>query len=328
MDYFLVSVSNRTNLDLCVRYALAGFTNSISGLWTFVEIEEGDYISFLYGARVFNLYIVAKKEALKGADKVPPWPPVTFRMSGKTYYFPFRLHLEPVRELNEPMVRPEFAYVAENLLLRGGYRKTHFQADQTTLHAVSQMGKLYAKPIDALNLNGYETFSPKLTWERSLVKIPETFYFQELILQSMIRHYLSEVGGLQDFFHKIGLQDLKASDFEVLGEKALPEGHIDMLIKDSAPLGVSRKIIIEVKTGSISTNDVKQLKNYMNEMGDECITAILIGKQSSKKTLQEAINERIPVCFYSFGDIHKDSETSFEELLSKLHVTITTELQT
>ncbi|GAH66109.1 unnamed protein product, partial [marine sediment metagenome] len=89
-----------------------------------VEIQEGDYVSFLYGARVSNLYKVTEKRAFKNADKLPPWPSVTFRMSGKTYYFPFRLYLKPIRELNEPMVRPEFAYVAESLLLRGGYRKT------------------------------------------------------------------------------------------------------------------------------------------------------------------------------------------------------------
>lgn len=322
MAYFLLSLSNRINLDLCMKHALAGFTNSISGLWTFVEIQVGDYVSFLYGARVFNLYKVMKSQALKKADKLPPWPSVTFRMSGKTYYFPFRLYLKPIRELNEPMVRPEFAYVAENLLLRGGYRKTHFQADQTTLHAVSQMGELYTKPVDELKINNYETFSPKLAWNRDLVKIPETFYFHELILQSIIRHYLSEIGGLQDFFRKVGLQALKASDFEVLGEKALPEGHIDMLIKDSAPVGVSRKIIIEVKTGGVNTNHVKQLKSYMDEMGNECIAGILIGAKSSKKTLQEATNEKVTVCFYSFRDIYKNSETSFEELLSKLYITV------
>jgi len=310
-----------------MKHALAGFTNSISGLWTFAEIQVGDYVSFLYGARVFNLYKVMKRQALKNADKLPPWPSVTFRMSGKTYYFPFRLYLKPIRELNEPMVRPEFAYVAENLLLRGGYRKTHFQADQTTLHAVSQMGGLYAKPVDELSINNYETFSPKLTWNRDLVKIPETFHFQELILQSIIRQYLSEIGGLQDFFRKVGLQALKASDFEVLGEKALPEGHIDMLIKDSVPIGVSRKIIIEVKTGSVNTNDVKQLKSYMNEMGNECIAGILIGAKSSKKTLQEATNEKVTVCFYSFRDVCKNSETSFEELLSKLCITVPVEVQ-
>lgn len=324
MAYFLISISNRTNLDLCIKHALAGFTNSINGLWTFVEIREGDYVSFLYGARVFNLYRVMERQALRHADKLPPWQSITFRTSGKTYYFPFRLQLKPVRQFNEPMVRPDFAYVAENLLLRGGYRKTHFQADQTTLHAVSQMGELYTQPIDVLDVSNHETFSPKLTWERSLVKIPETFHFQELILQSLIRHHLSEPENLQDLFRKVALPNLMASEFEVLGERALPEGHIDLLIKDSKPVGTSSNIIIEVKKDSVNASDVQQLKNYTKEVGSECIAGILIGRQSSQKALRGATNEGITVCLYSLGDTNTRAGTSFEELLAKMHISATT----
>ncbi|MEM2900375.1 MAG: hypothetical protein QXT63_06240 [Thermoplasmata archaeon] len=180
MAYFLISVSNRTNLELCIEYALAGFTNSINGLWTFMEIQEEDYISFLYGAKVFNLYKVIKKEAIKNADILPPWPSITFKMSGKTYYFLFRLYLKPLRKFIEPMVRPEFAYVAENLLLRGGYRKTHFQADQTTLQTVSQIGTVYNTPIKNLSLGNYETFTPFLTWNKNLTSPPEIFLFSRI----------------------------------------------------------------------------------------------------------------------------------------------------
>lgn len=127
MAYFFLSLSNKTNLELCIRHALAGFTNSINGVWTWSEIQEGDFVSFLYGAKAHNLYEVKEKEAIKNAENLPPWEPVTFKMSGLTYYFPFRLKLKPIRKLNESLVRTEFAYVAENLLLRGGYRKTHFQ---------------------------------------------------------------------------------------------------------------------------------------------------------------------------------------------------------
>ena len=55
-SYFLISVSNRKNLELCKKHALAGFTNSINGVWTFLEVGEGDFVSFLYGARAHNLY--------------------------------------------------------------------------------------------------------------------------------------------------------------------------------------------------------------------------------------------------------------------------------
>src|SRR5918999_3811343 len=152
-NYFLVSLSNYINLELCIKHALAGFTNSSNGFWTYLEIDEGDFISFLYGAKAWNLYRVKSKVGLKEAGTLPPWPSVTFRVSGQTYYFPFRLHLEPVRVLQESLLRAEFAYVARNLLLRGGYYKTHFQADQTTLQHVSQMGSPYSGTIKALPVN-------------------------------------------------------------------------------------------------------------------------------------------------------------------------------
>jgi hypothetical protein len=320
MAYFLVSVSNRTNLDLCIKYALAGFTNSINGLWTFVEIQEGDFISFLYGARVFNLYKVVKKEAIRDAETKPPWPPVTFRMSGKTYYFPFRLCLEPLREFCEPMVRPEFAYVAENLLLRGGYRKTHFQADQTTLQSVSQMGALHSRPIENLDLDGYETFNPMLTWNRNLIFPPEVFHFQEFILQALIRQWLSQNANLQGMFDSSGLNNFQAKDFEILGEKALPEGHIDILIKDCIPAGYSRKIIVEVKTGKAKPLDICQLGNYVTEMGEECVLGILITQNFSKKVQQESENMGIKCFTYSFSQIDKMQKYSFKELKSNLRL--------
>jgi len=197
--YFLLSVSNKKNLDLCIKYALAGFMNNISGIWTFEEIQVGDFISFLYGAKAHNLYKVAGKEAIKGAESLLPWQPITFQQSGKTYYFPFRLHLKPIRKLEEPLVRAEFAYVAENLLLRGGYRRTHFQADQTTLQAVSQMGNLYEEYVSPLELGNYQTFTPHFTKTRDAISIPEVFQFHEFILQSLVRQYLCDNENLAGF---------------------------------------------------------------------------------------------------------------------------------
>lgn len=320
MAYFLISVSNKTNLDLCIKYALAGFTNSINGLWTFSEIQEGDFISFLYGAQVFNLYKIARKEAIKNAETIPPWPPVTFKISGKTYYFPFRLYLDPVRVFTEPMVRPEFAYVAENLLLRGGYRKTHFQADQTTFQSVSQMGSLYNKPIENLTLNNYSTFTPMLTWNRNFVSPPEIFFFQEFILQSLIRQWLSQNTNLQNLFNFSGLNSLQAKDFEVLGEKALPEGHIDILIKDCIPVGYTRKIIVEVKLGKAKSQDIVQLENYMNEIGEECLEGILIAQDCSKKVQQESDNKKIKCFTYSFDQIDKIQKYSLDILKSNFQL--------
>ncbi|MCX8022547.1 MAG: endonuclease NucS [Syntrophorhabdaceae bacterium] len=241
-------------------------------------------------------------------------------MSGRTYYFPFRLYLKPLREFAEPMVRAEFAYVAENLLLRGGYRKTHFQADQTTLQSVSQMGGIYNKPIEEFSINKDGLFTPFLTWNKNLVSPPEVFYFQEFILQTIIRQWLSEKRNLQILFdyynHKNKLQ---AKDFEVLGEKALPEGHVDILIKDAVPTGFSRKIVIETKLNKALIKDIAQIKSYIEELGDECIGGFLIAKDFPKKALQ-LLNHKVKCLIYFFNKIDNNKKYSIDELSSKIQI--------
>lgn len=321
MSYFLISVSNRINLDLCIKYALAGFTNSINGLWTFYEIGENDFISFLYGAKVFNLYRVKEKIAVKNAENLPPWPPVTFRMSGKTYFFPFRIILEPIRKVNESMVRPEFAYVAENLLLRGGYRRTHFQTDQTTLQAVSQMGDLYNQYTEPLDIENFELFVPRVTRDKTKVSTPEIFKFQELILQTLLRHFLSNIRHLKKVLTSIGLNDLEPKYFEILGEKALPQGHIDILVKESIPKGLSRKIIIEVKLGEVKAQDINQLLGYMDEIGNECLAGLIIGSKFTKKALNAAKDKKnVNMFIYDFMNLDRSGTYTFLELQEKIRL--------
>ncbi len=320
MAYFLISVSNRKNLEICVNYALAGFTNSINGLWTFSEIQEGDFISFLYGAKAHNLYRVKGKEAIRDARDLPPWDSITFKMSGITYYFPFRLHLSPIRKLSESLVRAEFAYVAENLLLRGGYRKTHFQADQTTLQSASQLGELYKETIATLDFNEYETFMPRFTKSKDKVSPPAIFRFLEIILQSAISQHLSEQEILGAFLHQIGVEALDTAKLEVLGEKALAEGHIDIMIKEAVPIGLARKIIIEVKTGLAKVQNISQQSIYLDEMGIECLAGVIIARDFSKKILQEAKRRGISTFIYKLGIIESDIPVTFNELNEDLQL--------
>lgn len=308
-------------MDLCIKHALAGFTNSINGLWTFLDVKEGDYISFLYGARARNLYLVEGKDAIQDAQNLPPWPPVTFRQSGKTYYFPFRLHLKPVRQFEESLVRVEFNYVAENLLLRGGYRRTHFQADQTTLQAVSQMGSLWAHGVEELSLPDSSTFVPKLTRKRDKVSTPEVFQFQELILQAIIRQHLSHPDNLAKLL-RLCDANLSPDALEILGEKALPEGFVDILIKKAAPTGISRKLIIEVKTGAATAKDLTQLKAYIEEIGEECIGGILIADKFPKTLAQKADSDRTKLVTYTFGKLAEmAAPATFEQLLDNFSLT-------
>lgn len=284
ISHFLISVSNKENLELCKKYALAGFPSSINGVWTFCEIKEGDFISFLYAAKAYNLYRVEKRLAFQKAENLPPWKPITFKISRKTYYFPFRLHLALIRKFEEPLIRAEFAYVAENLLLRGGYRKTHFQADQTTLQNASQMGEKFLGKTENSEFSSL-TFVPEFSTNKSSVNIPYVFPFREVILQATIRHYLCNSEKLQKFLEDISVDKVKAEDLEVLGEKALPVGHIDIFIKERVPIGESRNIMIEVKSGKATRKDFEQLEDYLRESGSECLKAVLIAKDFvGKKT--------------------------------------------
>ncbi len=312
-DYFLISVSNRNNLELCIKYALAGFTNSINGLWTFLDIDEGDYISFLYGAKVKNLYKVVKKVAYKCAETLPPWPPVTFKMSGNTYYFPFRLYLKQERILDEPMIRPEFAYVAENLLLRGGYRKTHFQTDLITFYNVSNMGEPFSGKHETLKLNA-KKFVPKIVFKKEKQKVPEKFYFHELILQVLVRKKLRRL--LDEIIYHFNL-NCNPSDFEILGEKALPEGYVDLFLKLKHPVGLNKYLLVEVKTGKALRSDFEQLKRYLSEFKKETVGGILIAKDFPKRRILEK-NKEILAIKYSFTSLNLEKEYIYEDLLKML----------
>ncbi|ACJ17020.1 hypothetical protein, conserved [Thermococcus onnurineus NA1] len=272
---------NRRNLELCIEYALAGFTNSINGLWTFFDINVGDYVSFLYGARVRNLYQVVRKVAYKNGENLSPWPPITFR-SKRTYYFPFRLFLKQEREFNEPMVRPEFSYVAENLLLRGGYRKTHFQADTITFYNVSEMESAFNGETKYIEFEA-EPFEPKIVFNEKTKKILEKFYFKELILQSLVRRKIQS-SVLDDALEFFGI-DKSPDEFEVLGEKALPEGYVDIFIKLRHPAGTNKYLLVEVKTGNAQRKDIEQLIGHISEFSNETVGGILIARDFSKSAL-------------------------------------------
>lgn len=316
-SYFLVSVSTRENLELCILHGLAGFPSGENGAWTFCEIKEGDFVSFLYGARAHNLYEVSKREALRGALSLPPWEPLTFRETGRTYSFPFRLLLRPVRTFNELLVRAEFAYVAENLLLRGGYSKTHFQADQTTLQSASEMGSVANGAAQPLALPEYTTFTLRFSRTKSLLKSPEIIRFRETILQAAIRRSLMVRDNLERLLNQLGLKGINADDLEILGEKALPEGHIDLLLKRRVPLGSALKIPIEVKTDRAQSKDLVQLRGYMKELYGECPMGILIASDFGKSAIDEASKAGMKLVKYGLTADLRQTPT-FEEISNGL----------
>lgn len=310
-SYFLLALSERLYLDLCIKHALAGFPSSRGGAWTFEDIQEGDFVSFIYGAKAYNLYKVAKREAIRGADALGPWPVITSKKSKKTYYFPYRLALEPTRLFTESVVRQEFAYVAENLLLRGGYKKTHFQADQTTLQNASKMGTLTKETGEPLDLPPYKTFAPSFSAKRGAANIPEVLPFNELILQAAIRRHLGDETNLGNFLSMVRVQS--QAPMEALAEKALSRGHIDILVKERVPIGSALTIPVEVKLRTANAQDVAQVASYMQELGPECVCGVLVGEKFRKAAIREASSRGVKLVRYTveldlrrpvtFGDI-------------------------
>src|SRR5438132_3825025 len=89
-----------------------------------------------------------------------------------------------------------------------------------------------------------------------------------------------------------GVGGLNPEDMEVLGEKAFPEGHVDLLIKEAVRKGISRKVVLEVKAGAATRKNIEQIRYYMQVLGEECVGGVLIARRLSP-SLREVIGESI-----------------------------------
>lgn len=275
-SYFFIAVSTAENLARCREYGLAGFPDSQNGAWTFADVEVGDYVTFVYGATAYDLYRVADRRAISDAEDTPPWPALEFDRGG-SYHFPFRLDLDPERELEENLVRSEFRYIAENLMLRGGYSRTHFQADRTTLQQVSQMGTVRTAVGRERDWTT-ESIEPRWVRSRAGFEPPRVNKFKEELLHVLLRRRWSTADGLGSFVDGTGFDQLLDRSVEVLGERALPEGHLDLLLKDAEPVGEALQIPVEVKLNRCSGDGIEQLVGYVEQLEPECPGGVLIAE--------------------------------------------------
>jgi len=122
---------------------------------------------------------------------------------------------------------------------------------------------------------------------------------------------------LRDLFTGIGFDKIPAVELEVLGEKAIPQGHIDILLKRRVPVGSDPKIPIEVKTKKALPKDLSQLQAYMNEVRGECPIGILIANDFHKQVIQTARNLNIRLVLYLL-DENVGQAPTFEELRRSL----------
>ena len=317
-SYFFIAVSTEHNLRICKEWGYAGFTNTVNGLWAFLDIKIGDFVTFLYGARAHNLYKVVGKKAYLNGENLGPWPKMHLDMYNKDYYFPYRLELERVRTFDEFIARKEFEYLANNLLKRGGYRKTHFQVDSLSLFYASKIGvENFSLPKIGDIGEGVE-FEPHFA--RGKVSESEgVFPLREMILQALIRESLSDPNNMRKFLEDLGEERLKRRNFEALGELALSKGFVDIFIKEIEPKGTNYSIAVEVKLNSArggKIDDIQQIKNYVKEIGPECKAGVLIAEKIPRTLKKE--DAGIHLFEYSFDSLDLKEPHTFEELLSSL----------
>ncbi|WP_448377991.1 hypothetical protein [Fervidobacterium sp.] len=227
------------------------------------------------------------------------------------------------------MVRPEFAYVAEDLLLRGGYRKTHFQADATTLSYVSTLG---TSPHNSIKYENSDTFKfsdlefvPKTLFSNTDSDYEDSNYtvtkFNENILQSLLKRKLNSI--LKDVLRYFG-SDKNPDEFEILSEKALSRGFIDLFIKLKHPIGKNQYILVEVKNRKASSKDFEQITEYIKDFDKEgeLLGGIVIASDFPSRGKLDTLKLNILRVKFFFRNLDESKEYCYQDLLDKLELTI------
>lgn len=100
---------------------------------------------------------------------------------------------------------------------------------------------------------------------------------------------------------RVNFGEIRADELEILGEKAVPAGHIDILLKQRVPLGSGPKIPVEVKTKKAQPKDLSQLRGYMDELRGECPIGLLIAGDFHKDVITAAKDADIKLVRYALA---------------------------
>jgi len=165
----------------------------------------------------------------------------------------------------------------------------------------------------------YSTFVPSFSYDLSQVDPPFINRLSEVVLQSAIRHRFRSFNDLGDVLARAGLDPAQQDRFEVLGEKALPQGHVDILIKDRVPIASARKVVVEVKLSAAARKDVDQLRDYVDELGSECLGGALIARSFSTRTVEYTRSSGLQPAIYDL-EWSESKTMTFEELVNALSI--------
>ena len=104
----------------------------------------------------------------------------------------------------------------------------------------------------------------------------------------------------------------------MLSEKAFPEGHVDLLVKEATPRGLSKKVVIEVKRRAARNADVVQLVSYREALGSECAGAVQLASAASPKVREFADDSGVIMRDYKLS--FPDKPASFADLLMRFGI--------
>ena len=257
--YFVIILSNEENLNKCLDNNIAGFPETDNGAWAYLDINEGDYLSFYYNGRIFNLYkvkkkfisgIFNKKRAIGSEEKDPAILPNGDKWSAiKTkkgnIYFPYRLDLDLIKESNfatSLIFKNGFERLGINLIPRVSFKKSHFQL------SIKDITKNFNN-IEISSGNRYfsiddfqKVFSRVNQTTPSRLKEITT---KEIFLQTILKRILE--ASIEQYVKFLGI--VSTSKLEFFSEQTVYGGEADLVIANS----LKNIAFIEVKNSNILT---------------------------------------------------------------------------
>jgi RecB family endonuclease NucS len=114
-----------------------------------------------------------------------------------------------------------------------------------------------------------------------------------------------------------GFTELLDRNVEILGERALPEGHVDLLIRDSEPVGRATNVPIEVKLNQCSKDDLEQLTGYIRQLEPECPGGVLLA-ETIPRDFETPNNVRVVRA--SFEGLDMGTQQQFQDMLDSLRL--------
>jgi hypothetical protein len=301
---FVVALSTDRNLQLCRSSRTAGFPDTKPGRWAYLDVEEGDYVTFYYNGRLWDLYRVTRKYVPdyyadnegRGDSELDPvslgsgdkWTAIM--TENGSIYFPYRLEMDllSTSTFNTNLVfRPGRERLGINLVPRVSLKKSHFQVGVGDLSTAFECElKVLKRPVN------FRDFSACVTRERVLkskrdgnkacvvseVTINDATA-SELYLQSLLKRVLES-----HWDCIAGALCLPATGMEFYSEQTVHGGEADISVE-----GAGYALLVEVKNGSLlklkragltraGQEALDQVQDYQSIHADQTTLRCIAGK--------------------------------------------------